>query len=83
MVCGLPAALSEILMVAARDPAAVGANLALIEQLLPAVTEPPQVVVSEKSPELAPVSVMLLMLRVPFPVLLTVTLWALLVVPTS
>jgi hypothetical protein len=45
-VCGLPAALSEMLTVAVRIPAAVGVNVTLIMQLLFAATEPPQVLVS-------------------------------------
>ena len=80
--CGLPAALSEILILAVRAPAAAGANCALMEQLLPATRELPQVVVSEKSLALAPVRIMLEMSRAAFPVLLTVTLWTPLVVPT-
>jgi hypothetical protein len=45
-VCGLPAALSEMLTVAARVPAAVGVNVTLIVQLPLAATELPQVLVS-------------------------------------
>ena len=45
-VCGLPAALSEILTVAVRVPAAVGVNVTLIMQLSFAATELPQVFVS-------------------------------------
>ena len=45
-VCGLPAALSEILTVAVRVPDAVGVNFTLIVQLLFAATELPQVLVS-------------------------------------
>jgi hypothetical protein len=50
MVCGLPAALSEMLTAAVRVPVAVGVNVMLIVQLPPAATELPQVFVSEKSP---------------------------------
>jgi len=60
-VCGLPAALSEMLTVAARVPAAVGVNVTLIVQLPPDATELPQVVVSGKSPGLAPVTTKLAM----------------------
>jgi hypothetical protein len=83
MVWGLPAALSEILTVALRAPPAVGANTALIEQLPPAARVLPQVVVSEKSPAFAPVRVMLAIFKAASPVLLRVTLFAALVVPTS
>jgi len=45
-VCGLPAALSEMLTDAVRVPVAVGVNVTLIVQLPPAATELPQVLVS-------------------------------------
>jgi hypothetical protein len=45
-VCGLPAALSEMLTNAVRVPVAVGLNVTLIVQLPPAATELPQVLVS-------------------------------------
>jgi hypothetical protein len=45
-VCGLPAALSEMLTDAVRVPVAVGLNVTLIVQLPPAATELPQVLVS-------------------------------------
>ena len=45
-ICGLPAALSEMLTDAVRVPAAVGVNLTLIMQLLFVATELPQVLVS-------------------------------------
>jgi hypothetical protein len=45
-VCGLPAALSEMLTVAVRVPVAVGLKVTLIVQLLFAATELPQVFVS-------------------------------------
>jgi hypothetical protein len=81
-VCGLPAALSETLTVAVRVPAAVGVKVTLIVQLLFAATELPQVFDSAKSPVLVPVMLMLVMLKLEFPVLLKVTLCAALVVPT-
>jgi len=40
-VCGLPAALSKMLTVAVRVPAAVGLNVTLIAQLPLAATELP------------------------------------------
>lgn len=75
-VCWVPAALlllSVTTMDAVRLPEAVGENVTLIVQLLFAPTEPPQVLVSAKSPGSAPVNVMLLMDSVAFPVLFSVT----------
>ena len=43
--CGLPLALSVKLTEAERLPLAVGSNVTLIEQLAPAATEVPQVLV--------------------------------------
>lgn len=83
--CWLPAALlllSVMVKEAVRLPVAVGVNVTLIVQLLPAVSELPQLLVCAKSPGLVPVSAMLLMVRVAFPVLLSVAVWAVLVVPT-
>lgn len=74
IVCGLPLALSEMLMEALRAPVALGANFALMEQLADAASELPHVVVSEKSPALVPLRVMLPMVKAAFPVLLKVTL---------
>ena len=44
--CGLPLALSVIVREPVRVPVVVGANVALMEQLAPALTLPPQVLVS-------------------------------------
>ena len=44
-VCGLPVALSVTVTVPVREPAAVGVKVTLIEQLPPAATEAPQVLV--------------------------------------
>src|SRR5450432_1259936 len=44
-VCGLPAALSVTVTVPVRVPAAVGVKVTLMEQLAPAATELPQVLV--------------------------------------
>ena len=82
--CWLPATLlllSVILNEAVRLPEAVGLNVTLIVQLLLAASELPHVVVSAKSPGLAPAKAMLLMVRAAFPVLLSVTVWAVLDVP--
>ena len=82
MVCGLPAALSAMLIVAVRDPATVGVKVVLMVQLLPAATLLPQVFVCAKSPGFVPASEMLEMLRVAFPVLESVTVCGALVVFT-
>ena len=73
MVCGLPAALSEMLTAAVRVPVAVGVNVTAIVQLPPAATEAPQVLVSAKSPGLAPVIATPETFNAPLPVLVRVT----------
>jgi hypothetical protein len=70
---GLPGTLSVILIEAVRLPEAVGVNVTLIVQVPFATTVPPHVLVWAKSPALAPVTAMLVMLRLAFPVLLRVT----------
>src|ERR1035437_3699182 len=81
-VCGDPAALSVMVTDALRLPAAVGVNVTEMLQLPPAATLAPQVLVCAKSPGFAPFKTMLLIRRAPDPVLLSVTDWAVLVVPT-
>ena len=73
MVWGDPAALSGIVMEALRLPAAVGVNVTEKLQLPPAGRPVPQALVCAKSPGLAPVRAMLPMVKVPVPVLLSVT----------
>jgi hypothetical protein len=82
MLWGLPVALSVMLTDAVRGPEAVGVKVTLMEQLPPAATGLPQVLLCAKSPELVPVTTTVLIFRVAFPVLLTVTVWAELVEPT-
>src|SRR5216684_1992106 len=77
-VCGLPVALSVIVRVPLLVPEAVGVNVTLIVQLDPADTADPQLFVCPKSPLVE----MRLTLRNAVPVLLNVTVWAPLVVPT-
>src|SRR5208337_5382639 len=72
IVCGLPAALSEMLTAAVRVPVAVGVNVTLIVQLPPPATELPQVLVWAKSPALVPVIATLVILKAALPVLLRV-----------
>jgi hypothetical protein len=68
---------------AVRLPLAVGVNMTLIVQLLPAPTELPHVFVSAKSPAFAPVIAMLDRLKAALPVLLRVMVWGALVEPTA
>ena len=58
-VCGLPPPLSATETVAVRVPVAVGVKVTLIVQLLFPEIPVPQVLVSEKSPALVPLMVML------------------------
>ena len=51
-VRGLPLALSVIVMVPVRAPVAVGVNVTLIVQVIPAGSDAPHVFISAKSPEL-------------------------------
>jgi hypothetical protein len=81
-VCGLPAALSATLTFAVRVPEAVGVNVTLMEQDAPAATDPPQVLVSEKSPAFAPVMLTLVTVNVAVPLLVRVTTKGALDVPT-
>jgi hypothetical protein len=74
--CGLLAALSEIEIVALRAPVAAGLKLAVMVQLAPAASElvlPGQVLVWEKSPGLAPLKPMLLIVSGPVPLFVRVT----------
>jgi hypothetical protein len=77
-MCGLPAAPSLIVTAPVRVPVAVGVNLTLILQLDPAASDEPHVVVSEKSP----LAAMLVMVSDALPEFVSVTVCAVLVVPT-
>ena len=71
---------SEIIVTApVRDPVTVGLNVTLTEQFPPAATLAPQLFVWAKSP----LAAMLEMVRAALPVLVSVTAWAVLVVPTG
>ena len=76
MVCGLPPPLSVMVTLPERVPTTVGVKVTEIVHLAPARTVLPQVLVSLKSP----LAAMLVMLRVVVPVLVSVTVWAALVV---
>lgn len=68
---GLPVALSVMFNVVVRVPAAVGLNMTWTEQLAPAASDLPQLLVWEKLLELAPVSVMEVMDKDALPELVT------------
>jgi len=78
-VCGLPAALSLIASTPVRVPTTVGVKVTEIEQLRPAARLAPQLLVCEKSPVVA----MLAIMSDAFPVLLSLTDFAELVVLTA
>lgn len=68
-VCGLPAALSAMLMLAEREPLALGVKVANIVHDPPARTEEPQLLLCAKSAALVPVTPMLEIVSVTPPVL--------------
>jgi hypothetical protein len=85
-LCGLPFALSLSCTLALRTPVADGVNVTEIVQLEPAASvEDPvgQLSVSVKSPELVPLTAMLLIESAALPEFVSVTDCAELVVPTS
>src|SRR5207237_3765909 len=77
--CGLPAALSVMVIAPVRVPVAVGVKVTLMAQLAPAATDVPQVLVCTKSP----LATMLVTLSAAVPVLVSVTVCTALVVLTS
>jgi hypothetical protein len=76
-------ALSVTVTEALREPEAVGVKVTLMVQLPPAATLEPQLLLWAKSPGLEPPSEMPEMLSAAFPVLFTVTAFAVLVEPTA
>src|SRR5690242_11434717 len=78
IVCGLLAALSEMVIAPVCSPAVVGVNVTLIVQLAPAATEMPQLFVCAN----CPLETILVMLSDAVPVFLSVTDFAALVVFT-
>lgn len=80
-VCGLPVALSVIVNEAERVPVTLGLKVTLIVQLLPTATGPAQLLVGAKSPAFVPVTVTLATFKAAT-LLVSVTVWAALVVPT-
>jgi hypothetical protein len=81
--CGLPAALSLTLSDAVRVPLAVGLKVILMLQVARAANELPHVWVCAKSPALIPVMAIPVMLMVVVPTLVSVTVFAGLVVPMA
>ena len=82
-VCGLPVALSAMLMAAVRVPVAVGLKVTLIVQLASTANEAGQVFVSAKSPAFVPVAVIPEIAKAALPPFVKVTVWAALVVPMA
>lgn len=78
-VCGLFAALSVMVTVPYRLPSAVGVKVTDIVQAIPGATLDPQVLSWAKSP----LTAMDVMLKAELPVLVRVTGWAALVLPTT
>jgi hypothetical protein len=83
IVCGLPLAFVLMVTDAARLPTVVGLKVTVITQFAPLLTLPPQLSLRVKSPAFAPVSVMPEIVSVAPPLLVSVTVCAALVVPTS
>ena len=81
--CGLPPPLSLIETLAVREPVVDGVNVTPIKQLAPPGKLVPQLLTSAKSPAFVPVIVIPEMLTVTLPLLLTVTFFCRLVVPTG
>lgn len=82
-VCGLSAALSVMVTLAARVPVAVGPKITLIVQLAPAATELPHVLLWLKSPLLVPVTAMPAIVSAAKPVFFSITCCDALVVPAN
>src|SRR5438874_2124413 len=85
-LCGLPDALSLMDKLAVRVPVAVGVKVTLTVHEAPAASVLGligQLLVWAKSLALVPVSPMLVMVRAPVPLLVSVTVWAALLVPTA
>lgn len=78
--CGDPDALSEIERLALRLPVAEGVNVTETVQFPFALKLLPQLLVCEKSPEFVPVMLMLLIVKAWLPELVSVTVFAVLVV---
>ena len=82
-VCGDPAALSAIEIVAAKLETEDGVNVTEMEQLVPPASEVPHVLVCVKSLGLVPAMVMPLIASVALPVLLSVAVCTAVVAPMT
>ncbi len=83
ITCGLPPALSVMVIAPARVPMAVGAKLTLIVQLAPAATLPPFGQVMPDAGKKSPLGTMLAMVNAALPVLVSVTVCGALIVPSA
>lgn len=81
--CGLEASLSVMVIEAERAPMAEGVNRTTIEQLAPVASEAGQLLFWTKSLELEPASETPEMVRADEPPLVSVTVWAELVMATG
>jgi hypothetical protein len=70
-------------IVAARAPVTLGVNVILMAHAAPGANDPPQVLVSEKSPLFVPPTVTPVMFSTAVPLLVSVTAWAAVGVPTN
>jgi hypothetical protein len=82
-VCGEPGALSLTESVAVSVPAAVGSRVIEMVHEAPATSVPPQLLVTAKDALLVPVRLMLVMVSAALPVLVSVAVCAVLLVPVS
>ena len=81
--CALVLALDETLRVATREPVVAGSKATSTVHIAEAAIVVPQAFRSRNDEELVPVREMLLRVTVEVPVLVRVTFWAVVVVPTS
>lgn len=82
MFCGLPLALSVMVMEADRAPVPPGVKVTLIVHFAPATTEVPHVLVCVKSLPLVPLTAMLVTLSAAVPLLVRVMVCAVAATPT-
>jgi hypothetical protein len=82
-VCGLPGALSVILTEAVRLPVTKGLKVTLAVQSAPGASELLHPLLRRKSAASGPVTLTLAIVKVALPVLVSVTLWEALAVPTA
>ena len=83
MLCGDPPTLSVRVMVALREPPVVGSKSPVMLQFAPAATLVPHVFVNGNEVGFAPVTLMLVIDKVPCPLLVSVTVCDAVAVPTA